>query len=99
MNCRPGDLAVIVGGSKYAGHLVDVLFLAPRADFFLPDGYPHEGCERGDWVIKLKGSPVSVPLPSTGGVRMALYGACADRKLRPIRGLPEPEHVETEATA
>ena len=43
MNCRPGDLAVILGKGVFAGRLVEVLYAAPQVEFQLPDGYSHMG--------------------------------------------------------
>ena len=43
MNCKPGDIAVVIGASRFAGRLVEVLYAAPQNDFYLPDGCCHSG--------------------------------------------------------
>jgi hypothetical protein len=95
MNCKPGDLAIIVGTSDYAGKLVEVLYAAPRDRFALPDGYPHQPCADGQWVVKILGSPVRAPT-AWGKFRLTHYAAGRDEKLRPIR--PDEETSATRET-
>ncbi|TCK44003.1 hypothetical protein B0G84_2351 [Paraburkholderia sp. BL8N3] len=86
MNVKPGDLAYIVGASKLAGRIVEVISRAPiGVDFALPDGYT-QSAQRYEWVIHFVGAPVEAP---TGvGSRMTNYGCAPDSKLRPISGVP-----------
>ena len=72
LNCRPGDLAVIVRG-RNVGVLVEVLekSLLLESDF---------------WLVKVLGAPVEgllfgQPIPMT-------EGNIADARLRPIRDQP-----------
>ncbi len=99
MNCKPGDLAIIIkdaNTAKTAGMLVEVLHLAPMRDFRLPDGEWHLHPSTPDqWVCKL-GHAVAAPMYKRGhptGTRMAHYGCISDRYLRP---LPPPESVDSE---
>jgi hypothetical protein len=92
MNCKPGDLAVIIRESKrkigVLGKIVEVLYLAPRNDFLLPDGCKHIGAGAGlpMWVVKFA-TPVQVEL-SNKRFRNTCYAAVADAVLRPIRDQP-----------
>lgn len=95
MNCKPGDLAIVIGGSDYAGRIVEVLHAAPSDDFFtLPDGYRHRPVEPGCWVIRFLGSPVKAPVGTdyaSARYRITRYGSCRDAGLRPLRGLSDEE--------
>lgn len=87
MNCKPGDLAVIVGFSPahphLTGRIVEVIELAPvGCDFKLPDGKSHRPCPVGEWVIRFQNA---VDLSVVRGRANALYAACHDSKLRPLR--------------
>lgn len=83
-NCRPGDLARIVGPRLY-GHLVEVLYATPAHRFALPDGHWHAGRSRqGLWVVRLLGKPIEVRLDG-GDTRLAQYASMPDSALRPIR--------------
>ena len=87
MNCKPGDLAVIVGYSPktpwLTGRIVEVIELAPvGVSFKLPDGKSHQPCPAGEWVIRFQ-NPVD--LSEIRGRTNALYAACHDSKLRPLR--------------
>lgn len=98
MNCKPGDLAVIVGFNplipEITGRIVEVLSAAPAAgDFRLPDGRTNEAAGPGFWIVKFQ-NPVRARLDS-GGTRLALYGACPDRRLRPLRGDPGADETMT----
>ena len=89
MNCKPGDLAVIIKpslrGPQLLGMIVTVLHAAPAHDFRLPDGYVQQGGFPGYWVIEFQ-RPIEVP--TTLGARMARYGTAPDFALRPIRNQP-----------
>lgn len=87
MNCRPGDLAYIIGASEYAGMIVEVLHAAPaRREFRLPDGMIHEAIpfDLPFWVFRSAGTPFRCPMV-VGGFRSSIYGAGPDSRLRPIR--------------
>lgn len=102
MNVKPGDLAFIIGGSRFAGRIVEVISRAPSGvSFQLPDGFA-QCAQDYEWVIRFVGSPVDAPV-GTGGKfthsRKTLYACCPDRKLRPINGLPVDEEIADEVTA
>ncbi len=94
LNCKVGDLAIVIGDSKYAGRLVEILSIAPSTMFNLPDGYHHLGCPPGFWVIKILGTPAEALLV-TGQTRTTIYGAGNDAKLRPLPGEVVDEEIET----
>lgn len=82
MNCRPGDLAIIVHPSMY-GTLVQILYAEPDGNYTLPDGFPGRNVDGPGWVFEFLGAPRSVPVGRRS--RTARYAACNDRWLRPIR--------------
>lgn len=97
MNCKPGDLAIVVCEAhpwRVMGNVVRVLNLAPARPFKLPDGYwqtPPD--EKNEWVVdfgKLR------PVPTSVGTRQAQYGVIPDRVLRPLRGDASDEKVSEE---
>lgn len=101
MNCKPGDLAIIVTDNpKYNGRIVEVLYATPGRRFTLPDGYPgmHDG-SHPCWVIKFIGGQAPAPLES-GSTRQAWYAVGDDRALRPLRDDPDvaDQPVEDELT-
>ena len=101
MNCKPGDLAIVVTSDpQYNGRLVEVLYATPPGSYKLPDGYPavHDGSEPC-WVLKMIGYPAAAPL-TTGGIRQTWYGSGPDRALRPLRDDPDAldQPVEDEIT-
>lgn len=98
LRCKPGDLAIVVTGTKYAGKLLEVLEAAPPHEFKLPDGQINDPCPPGYWVVKILGAPIPVVLRN-GVSRLAPYGTCGDHQIRPLRGLPEDETLETERVA
>lgn len=99
MNCKPGDLAIVVSVKpQYNGRIVEVLYAPPSGIFTLPDGHPAESTDpRPSWVLKFIGGPVAAPLRS-GNTRQAWYGIGCDELLRPLRGDPdavdEPQEAE-----
>ena len=91
MNCKPGDLAIIIGHSKHAGRLVEVLFAAPIHDFLLPDGDWHLACPSGYWCLRSLGTPFDLVIRMPWGTTTSsgMYVAGADAWLRPLRGESE----------
>lgn len=87
MNCKPGDLAVIVGFSPkhphLTGRIVEVIEMAPVGmGFRLPDGKWHLPCPANEWVIRFQ-NPVDLSV--VRGRSSGIYAACHDSKLRPLR--------------
>jgi hypothetical protein len=88
MNCKPGDLAVIVSGSKtnpqIAGMFCEVLYLAPSGNFRFPNGVTApDRVREASWLIKFA---TRIPVHYLDGVyRPSEYAVCIDSKLRPIR--------------
>jgi len=99
MNCKPGDLAVIVkfnpAHPHITGRIVDVIEVAPTGHGFkLPDGKSHAACRAGSWVIRFH-NPVN--LNSIRGRASGLFAVCPDHALRPIRdagdGVDDESHA------
>lgn len=85
MNCKPGDLAVVIHAGEFMGRIVSVMYAAPTSvDFNLPDGYPHKPCSIGDWIVDM-GSPVSAKVSQSGNKRLAKFAVIQDRFLKPLR--------------
>lgn len=100
MNCKPGDLAIVVRDNSNLGalgKLVEVLYMAPAHNFRLPDGTLNEGASTPGkiWVVRLLGSKLKPP----GCWWLARYGTGHDDALRPINGLPIDERIDDEVTA
>lgn len=110
MNCKPGDLAVIVKFNPayphMTGKIVDVIELSPVGVWFnLPNGKSHKPCGSQSWIIKF---PNPVDLSAIRGRSSSLYAVCPDHALRPLRdpgedaedemllitGLPERKGLE-----
>lgn len=98
MNCKPGDIAIVVGDSVFAGRLFEVLYAAPPRRFYLPDGQMHEACRPGEWVLRSFGGLVDAQCEG-GLTRKAMYGCGRDSKPRPLRGVQELDLSEAEACA
>lgn len=91
LNCKPGDLAIVIRpslrGQQLLGMIVRVLRAAPPNDFRLPDGTLQVGGGPGSWVIEFPRT-VEVPMQYRSGkvgTRQALFGVVDDHYLRPIR--------------
>lgn len=88
MNCKPGDLAVVVrdqrsGSAKTAGKIVEVLYAAPGQPFNMPDGFRHAASPAGAWwVVRFMHQLL---VPTIRGERMSAYAVVPDLVLRPIR--------------
>ena len=97
MNCKPGDLAVIVRlrpeNSHLLGQLVEVVSTPPRGVFRLPDQRLHDPVSDGSWwVIKFL---APVDLKCIRGGSRSRYAAIQDSALRPIRDPGEDAQDET----
>lgn len=103
MNVSKGDLAIIIKDGetvKTAGRIVEVLHLAPKTDFHLPDGYYHFGIasDLPMWVVKFESGTIKAPIGSDGimkKTRETRYAVVDDRVLRPISGIPDTEDTDT----
>lgn len=84
LNCRPGDLAVVIVDGPFLGMIVEVLYKAPMEPFNLPDGYPHVPGKENSWVIKMQ-RPIVLSLKYNSEKRMTIYACATDSVLRPIR--------------
>lgn len=91
MNCKIGDLAVVIGKGPIAGRIVEVFKACPQnVVFCLPDGYPHEPVDY-EWIVRLQ-NPAEVN--TTGGMtRRTVWAPAPDRKLRPVSGIPMEDEV------
>lgn len=101
MNCRPGDIAIVISRDRYAGTLVEVLYAAPAVHFFLPDGQYAMPGKPGDWVLRLISGavPANIYCGERRWTRQAWYGVGADRALRPLRGPPDEVDAEEPVAA
>jgi hypothetical protein len=84
MNCKPGDLAKIVGGSRLNGRMVYVDSAVLR-DEILPSGYRASDGAVGHWLCEFLGGPVDGPLDIPGCRLVHRWWPIDDRYLRPIR--------------
>ena len=89
MNCKQGDIAVIVKSPfapQLVGRVVEVLYAAPvGADFRLPNGRMHDALTPRlgfRWVCEFH-NPIAAP--STFGPIETIYAPVPDDFLRPIR--------------
>ena len=97
MNCKPGDLAIIIGGSEWSGMIVEIICRAPIGRFVLPNGDSAIGYCSDGWVVKFQ-RKVRVPLV-LGGWLMTEYGSGTDSKLRPLPGNLTEDELDAELTA
>lgn len=92
MNCKKGDLAIIVGGFCNSGKVVECLrFLGP-VDWF--GGMPLIRTDLPRWLVRTRCSP----LETTDGERFTEV-PIPDAWLRPIRPGEEPTVTETREPA
>ena len=98
MNCKPLDLATVVGisGPRFRhmnGLFVTVIERAPVARFFkLPNGDASSGGERC-WIVRFA-ALVAMPL-GDGGCKQTRYACCPDEYLRPFRDPGDDAQDET----
>lgn len=99
MNCKPGDMAFVMGSSKKhpstEGIIVEILYASTVGYFTLPCGTPTFNSYSGApcWVVKFQR-----PLPirwSDGKLRDATHATCPDKRLRPIRNPGDDARDET----
>jgi len=79
LNCKPGDLAVIVKASQWQGWIVEVVSAVPGGSFVAPDGTPFTDRYGGDWLIKAPRPFGYRPFTKT------CFAISPDSALRPIR--------------
>lgn len=86
MNCKPGDMAIIVRAPAHRvdhlGMCVEVLYAAPTTDHVLPDGAPAFGSPAGEWIVQFS-QPIVVRCGR--GTRRTYYASVPDYALLPIR--------------
>lgn len=97
MNCKPGDLAVIVrfnpAHPHLTGRIVEVIEAAPAGvRFRLPDGRLHNPCSPQGWIVLFQ-NPVD--MTAMRGRADGLYAVCPDFALRPLRDPGEDAVDET----
>ena len=96
MNCKPGDLAVIVRGmpnSPNIGRLVRVVELWAGQEV---DGRHYADGLEQMWIIESMGGNLAIFSAETGDISAWVKRRIApDHCLRPIRGDEEPESIET----
>jgi len=78
---KPGVFAVVLGNSKYAGMIVELIKPAPERDFLLPDGEWHHGCDGDGWVLRFQ-KKVTAPFGQT--TRKTYYGVGSASKLQAV---------------
>ncbi|MCA7948380.1 hypothetical protein [Burkholderia vietnamiensis] len=97
MNCKIGDMAIIIRGKATCGRIVEVVDVCPRNVYFkLPDGFWHSAVNY-EWIVRFQ-NPIEAPTDA-GCNRTTVYAPIPDRFLRPITGLPITDDVEDEVTA
>lgn len=99
MNCKPGDLAVVVRARdpKLLHRTVTGLEVAPLGiGFRLPDGYWHDPVfndGRHRWLCEFS-NPVTAPIGG-GKTRQTIFAPVPDECLRPIRDPGDDAQDET----
>ena len=96
MNCKPGDLAIIIGDDPknpgLTGMIVEVLYPPPAGPFDLPNGVPHKAVKGvNTWVIRF-----TRPRPVRWSPKKSVpneYAVCPDAKLKPLPGESEPNAI------
>lgn len=94
MNCRPGDIAIVVKECRWKGRLLEVLYERPPGNYVLPDGHAARNTDpptMPGWVVRLL-EPIPARLLN-GVTRMALYADVADAYIKPLRGDPDDEQI------
>ncbi|MEI1392190.1 hypothetical protein [Klebsiella pneumoniae] len=95
MNCKPGDLAIVVrvdheGDLEDIGLIVEVLAPTPIQFWDSPDS--------PEWECRTRSSR-RTRIPSTGAIVLAPEFDVKDSWLRPISGVPVTDDVEDEVVA
>jgi hypothetical protein len=98
MNCREGDQALIVGGSRRDLVGKEVAVLYPAYPNVRDPAMRRHGCgSEPSWMVEFK-DPIVIWAEDNDGSLFevdSFFGVIADRYLRPLNGRPEPEKVET----
>lgn len=103
MNCKPGDLAVVIRNTTFSkcppliGKFVHILYAVPSGEFVMPDGRLHCSADKSDWLVEFD-RPIRAPIgfaDEVTGVRDTCYAAVPDRVLRPIRPHGDDEQDES----
>ena len=102
MNCKPGDMAVIVRGPvrEVLGRMVTVMHAAPRGVFRLPDEFPHSPLDFKafpDWWVCEFQTPMRVPVAPVGDSRTTVFLPVPDAVLLPIRDPGDDADIDTDA--
>lgn len=88
-NCRAGDIAVITrnptGRNDVAGSIVEVISVAPKEKFLLPNGDLNSAVQTDSlrWVCRFR-NKVEV-MNTIRGAILVEYATVFDKYLRPIR--------------
>ncbi|WP_156545811.1 hypothetical protein [Cupriavidus sp. D384] len=88
MNCKPGDMAIVLradGAPASIGRIVEVIEVAPDID-----GQPA-------WVVRFQGVGVCKN-KETGELTLDTDADCPDAWLRPISGVPVEDEQHDEVT-
>jgi hypothetical protein len=99
MNCRPGDIAVIVCLTPYWNNRIcEVLYATPQESFTLPDGYLGSETRYPAWIVRLVGMPAKAKIirGDERATRTAWFGSVPDANLRPLRGDPDTQEIVTD---
>ena len=88
MNCRPGDLAMVVHPTLF-GRLVNVMYAAPVGrNYVLPDGFRARRDGPNCFVCESLGPLFDAPVNMEDGSttrRLTRYASIQDRWLKPLR--------------
>lgn len=103
LNCKPGDLAVIVNSQEnhLNGRFVTVGYAAPLlGDFRLPNGQMHCALSpsKAPWWVCEFSNAVEAPVSLPSGLlfrRKTTWAPVPDAFLRPIRPQPDDAQDET----
>ena len=91
MNCKPGDLAIVIKSDYPADIGMIVRVVGPAADAWVHDDVP-------EWLVESDRISVVADY-DTGTEKLSLDFDIPDAWLRPISGLPVDEETRDEVTA
>jgi hypothetical protein len=100
MNCKPGDLAVVIGCTftpEIVGRIVECVRLVTPGEILSANGLRLDPRATGPtWLVR---ATRALPNRTSGGhLQWLPERFLADRKLRPITGLPITDDVTDEVT-